>query len=231
MATRYRRPAQAPHIGARAAAASLAAVSVAGALRIGRAEPGANRRIGRLFMAGSFCFAAASVPVFAELGDEVASATYFVGSVFFTAAAAEALRTTSGDDRLGLVASAVQLAGTIFFNVSTFGALDDNLDDRSVDFLVWLPNAAGSVCFLVASAVALEAVWRMRDRRTRSIAGLNMLGSIAFGASAVAALVIPASHAPANSAAAAAFTLVGALCFFVAAYLLVPREATATATS
>jgi YrhK-like protein len=202
-------------------------VSVAGALRIGRAEPGPSRRIGRLFMAGSFCFAIASVPVFADIGRNPAAATYFVGSVFFTAAAAEQLRTTADGDRLDLVASAVQLAGTIFFNLSTFGALDDRLDERSVDFLVWLPNAAGSVCFLVASGIALAAVRRLADRRALPIAALNTLGSVAFGVSAVAALVIPASHAPVNSAAAAAFTLVGAVCFFVAAYLLVPREAPA----
>ena len=200
-------------------------MSVAGALRIGRAEPGPNRRIGRLFMAGSFCFAIASVPVFADAGENVAALTYFVGSVFFTAAGAEQLRTTSGDDRLDLVASAVQLAGTIFFNLSTFGALDDHLDDRSVDFLVWLPNAAGSVCFLVASGIALDAVRNAADRRALWIAGLNLLGSVAFGISAVAALVIPASHSPVNAAAAAAFTLVGAVCFFIAAYMLVPREA------
>ena len=93
-----------------------------------------------------------------------------------------------------------------------------------MDFLVWLPNAAGSVCFLVASGIALAAVRRLSDRRARPIAALNMLGSVAFGASAVASLVIPASRAQVNSAAAAAFTLKGAVCFFVAAYLLVPRE-------
>jgi hypothetical protein len=199
-------------------------VSVAGAIRIGRAEPGPARRIGRLFMAGAFCFAIASLPGASNFSDRAAGAVYFIGSVFFTAAGAEQLRTVEAGNRLDLVASAVQLAGTIFFNISTFGALDDQLGDRSVDFLVWVPNAAGSICFLVASGVAVAAVRHIADHRTRWIAGLNLLGSVAFGVSAVAALIVRGSHTPLNSAAAASFTLLGAICFLVAAYMLVPRR-------
>jgi hypothetical protein len=198
-------------------------VSAAGALRIGRAEPGPNRRIGRLFMVGSACFALASVPGASSLSDKATGAVYFVGSIFFTAAAAEQLRTTMESDRPDLIASWVQLAGTILFNLSTYNALDDRLSDRSVDLVVWSPDALGSICFLIASGIGAWAV-RRAGRRARWIGGLNLGGSVAFGISAIAAAIVPNTGEAVNAAAATSWTLVGALGFLVAAYLLVPRE-------
>jgi hypothetical protein len=169
-------------------------MSVAGALRIGRAEPGTNRTIGRLFMVGSFCFAVASLPFMADFDNDVAGLIYFVGSIFFTAAGAETFRTVAPGDRLDLVASAVQLGGTIMFNLNTYAALDSNLDRHSQNLLIWLPDAAGSIGFLVASALAVAAVRRAaspRDgRRQGEIAWLNLLGSVFFGVSALASVVL-----------------------------------------
>ena len=138
-------------------------MSVLGALQVGRAEPGANRRIGRLFMAGSFCFAVASLPFMADFENDVAGLIYFVGSIFFTAAGAETFRTVEPGDRLDLVASAVQLAGTIMFNLNTYAALDSDLDRHSQNHLIWLPDAVGSLCFLIASAIAVAVVRRARS--------------------------------------------------------------------
>jgi hypothetical protein len=202
-------------------------VSVLGALQIGRAEPGPNRRIGRLFMVGSFCFAVASLPFMGDFDNDVAGLTYFVGSIFFTAAGAETFRYVDAGDRLDLMASAVQLAGTIMFNLNTYAALDSNLDRQSENLLIWLPDALGSACFLVASAIAVAAVRRARpgpggDRRAGEIAWINLGGSVFFGLSAIASVVLKTGE-QLNIEVATWGTLAGAVCFFVAAYLLVPR--------
>jgi hypothetical protein len=57
------------------------------------------------------------------------------------------------------------------------------------------------------------------DARTWHGTGLNLLGSIAFGASAVGAYVIPDSGDLLNEVLANAGTALGAVCFFVAALL------------
>lgn len=181
----------------------------------------ATRRIGRLFLLGSSLFALGTLPGAQELSLVGASAVIFAGSVFFTSAAAEQLR-SSESDRLDIGSAAIQLAGTIMFNVNTFAALDTRLETRSVDFLVWLPNALGSICFLICSAMACIAV-RGQGVKARRIAALNMLGSIAFGFSAVASFVSPETEHALNATLAAWGTLIGAICFGIAAWTLIPR--------
>jgi hypothetical protein len=198
-------------------------MSAAAALRSLRAAAGPNRRIGRLFMAGSACFAIASLPWASSLSGDAVSLIYFAGSIFFTAAAAEQYRGVDAGDRLDLLASGIQLAGTIAFNVSTFVAVDAHLDRHSTNLLVWSPDVIGSSAFLVASALALAAVHRAGQPRAHRIARLNMIGSIAFAVSAIAAYVVPDTGEALNAAAASSWTLAGALCFLVAAFMLVPR--------
>jgi hypothetical protein len=199
-------------------------MSAAAATRSARTGEASTARIARLFMIGSACFAVASLPGMPRLTDRGVAITYAAGSVFFTMAALEQLR-TSRPARLDRWSSAVQLAGTILFNVSTFIAVDERLDPHSVDYLVWAPDAIGSACFLVSSGLASAAVWSQRaDRRTRLVADLNLAGSVAFGWSALASYVIPDTGQVANAAAASSGTLIGAVCFFVAAWLL-RREA------
>ena len=66
-------------------------------------------------------------------------------------------------------------------------------------------------------------------RRNRTLAwkvvALNLLGSIAFGASAVASLVEPSSGEPVSARIANAGTSVGAICFLIGALLLMPEAA------
>ena len=178
-------------------------------------------------MIGSFCFAFASLPFMADFDNRVAGLIYFIGSIFFTAAGAETFRYCEAGNRLDLIASAVQLAGTIMFNLNTYAALFDGLDRHSQRALVWLPDALGSVCFLVASWLAVIVVRRARtagqgDRRGTEIAWLNMAGSVFFMVSALASVVVKTGE-QLNLEAATWFTFAGSVCFFVAAYLLVPR--------
>jgi hypothetical protein len=193
-------------------AASAAAIG-AGAAR------GDARRIGVLFMIGSACFAVASLPAASSLSDEAVGVVYFVGSIFFTTAAFEQLRVARGEGSQ-VWAAGVQFAGTISFNVTTFFGMYDHFSAHRSDLLVWSPDAFGSVCFLVSSVLAelavLHAVLVVRRSAT-----LNLVGSVAFGVSAIAAFVIPDTDKLLNASLATSMTLVGALCFLWAARILV----------
>jgi hypothetical protein len=65
--------------------------------------------------------------------------------------------------------------------------------------------------------------WRPQLRElTRSIAWLNMLGSVAFMASAIASFVLPSTDTLIDLTLANAGTFLGAMCFFVGAALMLP---------
>jgi hypothetical protein len=193
-------------------AGSAAAIS-AGAAR------GDARRIGVLFMVGSACFAVASVPGASSLSEKAVGVTYFVGSLFFTTAAFEQLRVARGEGK-EVWAAGIQFAGTLFFNVSTFFAMSDRLSAHSSNLLVWSPDVFGSICFL-ASSVLAEIVVLHAALLVRRSATLNLVGSVAFGISAVAAFVVPDTDELRNAAAANSMTLVGALFFLWGAWILV----------
>jgi hypothetical protein len=206
--------------------------------------------IGVLFAIGSACFAIGAAPRFVDaVGVAADGVTFFVGSVFFTTAAAlqylevaNASRTPPGAEdaehprfltwephRIDWWAAVVQLTGTLLFNVSTFDAMAENLSAGQTDKLVWTPDALGSICFLVASGLAWAAVghavwsWRPRDL-VWLIAALNMAGSIAFGVSAVASFVVPTTDQVRNVTLMNLGTFVGALCFLAGAILLLPAR-------
>lgn len=186
------------------------------------------------FAIGSVLFFVGAVPYYAEwAGPVVVGATFFVGSLFFTAAGFIQLglsgrrplrRGTNRPDRFDWWSAAIQFAGTLFFNVSTWQALAAAIRDPSELGAGWRPDAFGSVAFLVSSALAVVAtkdrgqLWD-RDARSWHGTGLNLLGSIAFGVSAVGAYVLPSSDDLVSLFWANLGTLIGALCFFVAALL------------
>jgi len=200
-----------------------------------------------LFMVGSFCFALGSAPGYASLVGVVAdSATFFVGSIFFTSAGylqfaevvntepsagtgARRFRVASWEPRrIDWLATSIQLVGTVFFNVSTFRALTESLDAEPASLLSWRPDALGSVCFLVASWLAFAEAghgwvsWRPRDLGW-SIAGLNLAGSVFFGLSAIGATVVPSTGELLNASVANSGTFLGAVCFLAGAALLIPE--------
>jgi hypothetical protein len=175
-----------------------------------------NRLIGALFAVGSACFVIAPFPGFLQLvGAGADGAVFFAGSIFFTSAAFLQWRQSPRDP-----AGIVQLAGTLFFNRSTFNALQEGLSTEATDHLVWRPDALGSICFLVASALAW---WALRDRgRDREwwIGALNMLGSILFGLSAIAAYVVPETGDVIDLAMVNWATASGAACFLAGGVML-----------
>ena len=206
--------------------------------------------IGVLFAIGSVCFAVGAAPDYVDaVGVGADGVTFFVGSLFFTLAAllqylevANASRIPVGNGAverrrllswephtIGWWAVLVQLAGTLFFNRSTYDAMADHLSARQADRLVWTPDALGSICFLVASGLAWAEVsgvrWSWRPRNLSwSITALNLVGSIAFAASAVGSYVVPDADQPRNATVMNLGTFVGALCFLVGALLLLPER-------
>lgn len=213
-------------------------------------EPGrATWRIAWLFMVGSALFAIGSFPLYGQVvSTTVVGPTFFVGSIFFTAAATGQFRQAvvmrrrveAGPDgrsarRTVVVvwwAGFVQFLGTLWFNISTGHATIANLDVAQTDRLVWAPDMYGSVAFLVASLLGWIAVcgprWcRRSDDPEWWMAALNGLGSVLFMLSAIAALVLPTTGEVVNLAVVNSATAAGALCFLAGAWLLLPQDASA----
>lgn len=189
------------------------------------------------FMIGSAFFAAGSAPGLSEaLGSSGSNLLFFIGAWFFTGAGliqlflsgAVAVRVAYAPGRMvraEWLAAATQSFGTILFNVSTTGALHA----RSIaaqEKLVWNPDAGGSVAFLLSGILAFVAyaharrLWDLGRRAWWSVF-INMVGCIAFGASAVGAFILPSGDAF-NNGLANYGTFVGALCFLLASLIVLP---------
>jgi hypothetical protein len=131
-----------------------------------------NTAIASLFIVGSALFVLGSAPAYANaVGATIDGVTYFVGSIFFTAAsfaqlvqaqtpamtdldaesqdrrAAVRLRAWLPHDRNWL-AAITQFPGTLFFNISTLAALVHNATVKEQDRRVWRPDFYGSTLFL-----------------------------------------------------------------------------------
>jgi len=195
-----------------------------------------DRSIAVGFAVGSACFFVGPFPGFVQLvGPGADSVVFFVGSVFFTLAAAMELRegTVRRGRRWGRDPSwwsaAIQFAGTLLFNISTFAAMQDSLSTRQEDRLVWAPDLFGSACFLLSGALAYRATTGSRVRPERmnrawTTAAVNMLGCVLFGISAIASYIVPSSGSVLDLAASNWCTSLGALCFFIGALLSLPRR-------
>ena len=203
-----------------------------------------------LFVGGSVCFVVAPLPGFLQaVGPQTVGAVFFGGSVLFTAAAlVQWLETVNADPgpgappatRLRVVTwephridwwiSGVQLLGTLFFNASTFSALSTAIDSPAYNQQVWRPDALGSVCFLVSGYLAyVEVAGGLLARPLRTLEGgivaVNLLGCVAFGASAAASYVLPSTGGELGPNISLVGTSLGALAFLIGALLLLPEGA------
>ena len=208
-----------------------------------------NAVIAWLFILGSACFVLGSVPAYLNaVGGPVDGITYFVGSIFFTAASFAQLVQGQSPGMTGVTAAqqntrapvrlwnwmphdrswraaATQFPGTVFFNVSTLAALTHNATAAETDRYVWRPDLFGSTLFLAASTFGILAVTdHFLSLETRSvpwrIAWLNMVGSILFMASALASYVLPDTGELVSTRVSVVGTLLGAVCFMVGAALM-----------
>lgn len=204
---------------------------------------------GILFAVGSALFALGSVPgYFNFVGNTYDAITFFAGSIFFTSAAylqyiesANAPRGISDlikerlyfitwePNRIDWWATVVQFLGTLFFNISTYNAIRSNFSVSQINHMVWSPDVYGSVCFIIASALAWwevsHAFWSLQPSKISWwIAALNLTGSVAFGISAAAAYIVPATGFPKNELLVNLGTFVGAICFLIGGVLLLPER-------
>jgi hypothetical protein len=175
---------------------------------------------------------------------------FFVGSLFFTAAAylqfVEALNNEVADragsdavsgrrcrffgwepHNLGFMASLVQLVGTVLFNFDTADALVAGLGWEGEDLLVWTPDMTGSICFFIASEFAVmefsHHYWSFRPASVSWwIVVINLFGSIFFQVSAVTSFLEPGSTMVSPWLANLG-TFIDAVCFLIGAYLLIPE--------
>jgi hypothetical protein len=209
-----------------------------------------------LFAVGSACFAGAAIPTLATtVGARTDNLIYFVGSIFFTPAGLLLYGQVVGMDspgvagagarvrrlfvfqprRIDWLATVIQSVGTIFFNVSTWHALAVSYSSTgAANHGVWRPDALGSVCFLVSSYLSYAEVchgaarWQPADLGWWITVG-NLLGSVAFGVSAVASKVVAGGDLRSASWTTIG-TFVGGLCFLGASILLLPERTRARDT-
>jgi len=181
------------------------------------------------------------------------NAVFFAGSIFFSAAGyLQLLEATNADRRaeiargespkegfrwfawrpaqIGWLSAFIQFVGTLLFNVNTLDALLPEMDWLQQDLLVWAPDIIGSVCFLVSSWLAVLELchgywcWHLRSL-SWWIVIVNLLGSVAFMISAVFAMIPPGSTDVLALWLANLGTFVGAVCFLIGAFLLLPEMA------
>lgn len=213
--------------------------------------------IATLFMIGASCFIIASAMSLDQTYSSFEiNSIYFIGSLFFTSAAyGQYLEVINADitdkshiqskkrkwvwfafrrRNLGYLSSITQLVGTIFFNFNTLFSFNTFINPLTSDVLVWLPNMLGSILFLTASFFAWLEIYKDKHiKKFRStswwIVWSNNFGSIFFQISAVASFVYLDSKVL-NETMAINYTLLGAVCFFIGAFLLIietrePKEA------
>jgi len=190
-----------------------------------------------LFMVGSFLFASASLfTIYPALNfsNNFINLTYFSGSIFFTSAAyLQYLESINSDitnrhhlctkigkylwfkfcpHNLGYISSLSLFIGTLFFNINTFNGVLNPTGIYANEILIWMPNVLGSILFLSASFFAWLEIYH--DEHVKAyksytwwIIWINILGSIFFMISALVDDV------------AIMTTLLGAVCFFIAAFI------------
>jgi hypothetical protein len=188
------------------------------------------------FAIGSACFAVGPAPGFVELvGHPADGAVFFVGSIFFTAAALLELReATIRQHRrfadAGWWSAAIQFIGTLLFNLSTYHALESGLSTHEQNHLVWAPDLLGSACFLVSGGLAYTVTTGRHLLPARSrpkssgpawrMAAINLLGCALFGIAALASFILPSTGSALALAPANWTTALGGLCFLAGALLL-----------
>ena len=190
-----------------------------------------------LFAIGSSLFAIGTAPGFSMVGGAGATNLLcFVGSWFFTVAALTQLLLSGPSKtrswkapsiRLEFLSAAIQFVGTVRFNVSTGAALwAHRIPARRR--LVWWPDAQGSIAFLASGALGVLAVTLtvglvQPKSREWLTAWINVIGCIAFAASAVGAFITKRGVTE-DAPLANVGTFVGALCFLIAALLTLPKR-------
>lgn len=219
-----------------------------------------NGYIGISFAVGAFIFGLASILQFCSLKwaglNNLTNLTFFAGSIPFTIAASlQHFQSANMSDfrtharpsnkpfaligwhprSAGWVSTFTQWVGTIAFNVSTFSAIAAPDNKTLATLEIWAPNFEGSILFLVSGYLAyIEAgngyfSWRPKDLSWQ-VVFINLLGCVAFMISAIAPETASTGNLIWVATYSNSYTLLGAICFFVSALLLV-RESKEAASA
>ena len=181
--------------------------------------------IATLFMIGSALFAVGCVLYLGAVEHElILDSIFFAGSIFFTSAAYCQFHQTINANKVVFYSSLSQLIGTLMFNINTFDAFF-NLGWIEQDLLVWTPNIIGSVMFQISGCLAMKDLckrwwcWNIQSVEWW-IGVINFSGCVAFLISAALSFAMPALISPIFAIWAVVFTLFGACCFFLGAFLM-----------
>jgi len=217
-------------------------------------QPGQlNWWIGTVFAVGSALFALGGLlslqPALAAhwgLDTAQVNAVFFAGSIPFTTAAylqlfqaANATGSLAAAARprwfgwrpgnIGWLSCALQFAGTLLFNLNTWDAMRPDLDWLQQDLAIWLPDMAGSVLFLASGYLAFveccRAYWAWHHHSLSWwVTFVNLLGCVAFMASALLAFVPRAAPDADVVNLSLLFTTLGAIAFLGGSLLMLPES-------
>lgn len=204
-----------------------------------------------LFALGSVLTLSPELAAAVSLSPSEVNAIYFLGSIPFTTAAylqlfqaanAEPAPGAATSNRrswqlfgwkphdIGWLSCALQFPGTVLFNFNTFDGLIPGLTWWQSELVVWLPNFVGSVLFLASGYLAFIEVthrwwaWRPSDLSWWVVLA-NLAGCIGFMISALFAVVLPGEEVAWMTTVATAFTLQGAIGFWIGSVLMLPEAA------
>lgn len=184
--------------------------------------------VATLFMIGASLFALGCVMALRGVAaDFTTQSVFFLGSIFFTTAAYCELRLTTLANPVDHASALSQFIGTLLFNVNTFDSFFD-LGWIASDSLIWTPNIFGSIMFLISAALVMLHIgkrWWYWDVKSLVWwnAVINYAGCVAFMISAILSFVLPTPLSGGYETLATVFTLLGALCFLVGAYMMWPE--------
>lgn len=205
-----------------------------------------------LFLVGSILSFAPTLALALRLSPDGVNTVYFIGSLWFTAAAWLQLFQAANADavipdgrerqpaqvrligwqpgEIGWLASFLQFLGTLLFNASTFEAIGNGGDWLRQDLVIWGPDFLGSVLFLASGYLAViettHAYWGWQPKSLSWwVVFTNFLGCVAFMASAAFAYVPATAVDPVAVELAILFTAVGAVGFLAGSCLMLREGA------
>lgn len=184
--------------------------------------------VATFFMIGSALFGLGCVLYLGGVTHEFTiNSIFLAGSIFFTKAAFFEFYHTPAGNRVAYWSALSQFIGTLFFNANTFDSFF-NFGWFGQEILIWSPNILGSILFLISGSLVMLDVckcwwcWNFKSLEWWNGA-INFAGCVGFLISAVLSFVLPSSASGLNETMATMFTLFGAVCFFVGAYLMWPE--------
>ncbi len=191
-----------------------------------------------LFMWGSILALFPAIAARTEMDFAATNAVFFAGSIPFSTAALLQFYQAARVHRfpgvyphdIGWLACAMQFGGTLLFNINTFDAMLPGLGGVPYGLAVWAPDFIGSLLFLSSGYLAfIEVGHKYMSWRPGNISWLltfvNLIGCVAFMASAVFAFA-PIWPVDVNASdLSVAFTLAGAGAFLIGSLLMLPESA------